>query len=73
MSIGATFVHVMGAEDGATHLVPFPLYEEGLMAGRGRYAALCGKAVLAASMTAAPDRPCSLCRASRIAVSSTRD
>jgi hypothetical protein len=61
---GAGFVHVTSAEDGTAHVVAFRLYEEGLMSGVGRYAALCGKTVLTASMTTAPARRCPLCRAS---------
>ncbi|MCO1659438.1 hypothetical protein [Pseudonocardia humida] len=64
MLLGAAFVQVTGAEDGAAHLVAFRLYEAGLMSGAGRYAAMCGKAVLAASMATAPVRRCPLCRAS---------
>lgn len=61
--VGATFVQVMSAEDGVSHLIAFRLYEEGLMQGEGRYVASCGKAVLAASMVTAPGRQCPLCRA----------
>jgi hypothetical protein len=61
---GAAFVHVISAEDGAAHLVAFRLFEEGLMSGDGRFAATCGKTVLAASMTTARTRPCLLCHAS---------
>ncbi|WP_214403758.1 hypothetical protein [Pseudonocardia lacus] len=60
---GASFVRVT-SPDGTSHLVAFRLYEAGLMSGDGRYAAACGRTVLAASMAAAPGRPCPLCRAS---------
>lgn len=64
VALAAAFVQVMGAEDDTAHLVAFRLYEEGLMSGEGRYAAVCGRTVLAASMAAAPGRRCPLCRAS---------
>ena len=57
----AAFVRVMSAEDGAAHLVAFRLFEEALMVGEGRYAARCGRTVLAAAMATAPGRPCPLC------------
>jgi hypothetical protein len=63
--LGAAFVQVMSAEDDTTHLVAYRLYEAGLTSGTGRYAAMCGKSVLAASMATAPGRGCPLCRASR--------
>jgi hypothetical protein len=62
--LGAAFIQVMSAEDGMAHLVAFRLYEAGLMSGEGRFGAVCGKTVLAASMAAAPGRRCPLCRAS---------
>ncbi len=55
---GTAFVQVTSVEDGATHLVAFRLYEAGLMAGRGRYAAVCGRSVPAAAMVVAPARRC---------------
>ena len=61
--IGAAFVRVTSAEDTTSHLVAHRLYEEGLVSGEGRYAAMCGKSVLAASMATAPGRQCPLCRA----------
>jgi hypothetical protein len=61
--LGAAFVEVMDADDGRAHLVAFRLYEAGLVSGEGRYAAMCGRAVLAASMATAPGRQCPLCRA----------
>ena len=63
-SVGAAFVQVMCAEDDRAHLVAFRLYEEGVLSGRGRYAAICGRTVLAAAMATAPGRRCPLCRAS---------
>ena len=57
------FVQVMGAEDDLAHLVAFPLYEEALTTGAGRYPAACGRSVLAAAMSEAPGRTCPLCRA----------
>lgn len=62
--LATAFVQVTSGEDDTTHLVPFRLYEEGLMSGAGRYIAVCGRTVLAASMAAAPGRRCPLCRAS---------
>jgi hypothetical protein len=61
--LGVVLVPVTSGEDHATHLVRFRLYEEGLMSGEGRYAALCGKNVLAGSLADEPDRECPLCRA----------
>ncbi len=62
--VGVVLVPVTSAEDGSTtHLVRFRLYEEGLISGEGRYAALCGKKILAGSMSEPPGRDCSLCRA----------
>jgi hypothetical protein len=61
--LGVVLVPVISAEDDATHLVRFRLYEEGLTSGEGRYAALCGKNVLAAAMSDEPTRECPLCRA----------
>jgi uncharacterized sodium:solute symporter family permease YidK len=60
----ATFVQVMSAEDGLSHLIAFRLYEDGLTSGDGRYPAVCGKNVLAAAMSTAPGHRCPLCRAS---------
>ena len=62
MWIGAACVHLTSAE-GATHLIALRLYEESLVSGGGRYAAICGRTILAASMTAEPGDVCSLCRA----------
>jgi hypothetical protein len=62
--LGAAFVQVTSAGDDTAHLVAFRLYEEGLMSGEGRYVAMCGRSVLAASMATAPGRRCPLCRAS---------
>jgi hypothetical protein len=62
--LGEAFVQVTSAGDDMAHLVAFRLYEEGLMSGEGRYAAVCGRTVLAASMATAPGRRCPLCRAS---------
>jgi hypothetical protein len=61
-----TFVEVTDAVDGLSHRVPERLYEEGLTAGRGRYAAACGRVVLAAAMASVPGRACPLCHAYRI-------
>jgi hypothetical protein len=60
---GACVVQVVSAEDDTAHLVAFRLYEEGLLSGGGRFAAVCGTSVLAASMATAPGRRCPLCRA----------
>jgi hypothetical protein len=60
--VGTTFVHLIGA-DGVTHLVALRLYEESLVSGGGRYAAICGRTILAAAMTAGPGDECALCRA----------
>jgi hypothetical protein len=62
--LGTAFVQVTSAQDNTAHLVAFRLYEAGLMTGEGRFAAVCGKAVLAASMATASGRRCPLCRAS---------
>ena len=62
--LGLSFIQVTSAGDDLSHLVAFRLYEEGLMAGEGRYAALCGRTILAASMSTTPGRDCPLCRAS---------
>jgi hypothetical protein len=62
--LGKAFVQVTSAGDDMAHLVAFRLYEEGLMSGEGRFAAMCGRTVLAASMATAPARRCPLCRVS---------
>jgi hypothetical protein len=69
VSVGAVFVPVRSAEDGFTHMITFRLYEEGLTAAAGRYGAICGKSVLAGSLSEAPGRYCPLCRAAMVATS----
>jgi hypothetical protein len=56
------FVQVT-SPDGTAHLVAYRLYESGLVGGEGRYAAVCGRTVLAASLACAPGRSCPLCTA----------
>jgi hypothetical protein len=50
-------------------MITFRLYEEGLTAAAGRYGAICGKSVLAGSLSEAPGRYCPLCRAAMVATS----
>jgi len=65
--IGGTFVQLTSAADGMSHLISFPLYEEGLISGEGEYMASCGKNVLSAAMVAEPGGRCALCRAAMTA------
>jgi len=62
--LGAAFVQVVSAADDTAHLVAYRRYEAGLVSGAGRYPAMCGRTVLAASMVVAPGRRCPLCQAS---------
>jgi hypothetical protein len=57
------YVEVTSAEDRVSHRVAYPVYEAGLLSGEGRYTAMCGRTVLAASMVCVPGRQCALCRA----------
>ncbi len=63
MSGARLFVHLTSAADSTSHLVDLRLYEAGLVEGAGRFTAVCGRIVPAASLAAAPGPVCPLCRA----------
>ena len=60
---GGGVVELTAVEDGRSHRVTSDAYSDGLTAGTGRYRTLCGRIVLAASMTSAPGPKCRGCGA----------
>jgi hypothetical protein len=58
------FIEVTGADDGLSHRVAQHVYDECLAFGDGKYVALCGRLVPAASMNTQPGKPCAMCVAS---------
>ena len=63
MAVGCatSYIELTAAEDGRSHRVTQAVYDEGITAGRGRYATACGRVVLAASLNTAPGADCLLC------------
>lgn len=58
------YIEVTGADDGLSHRVAQPVYDQCVACGEGRYLALCGKVVLAAALITQPGPVCRLCLAS---------
>jgi hypothetical protein len=58
-----SYIELTAAEDGRSHRVTQAVYDEGINNGHGRYAAACGRVVLAASLNTAPGPDCLLCTA----------
>ena len=54
---------VTSATDGRTHRIAEDAYTAGLVAGSGRYTALCGRLVMAAALVCPPGPDCQGCTA----------
>lgn len=59
---GRSYLELTGAVDGRSHCISTDDLAAEMARGGGRYTVLCGRTVLAASLSAKPDRACTECR-----------
>lgn len=59
---GRGYLELTGAVDGRSHRISTDDLAAGMARGGGRYTVLCGRSVLASSLSAKPGRACTECR-----------